>query len=42
MSDTAVLVAGTSAAYPRIGKLFKVEDDYAYVQLETPWVQAGS
>jgi hypothetical protein len=42
MTDTATLVAGTGAAYPRIGKVFKIEDGYCYVQLETPWVQAGS
>jgi hypothetical protein len=40
MSDTGALVAGTGGTYPRIGKLFKVEDGYAFVQLETPWVQA--
>ncbi len=42
MTDTATLVAGTGAAYPRIGKVFKIEDGYCYVQLETPWIQAGS
>jgi hypothetical protein len=42
MTDTATLVSGTGAAYPRIGKVFKIEDGYCYVQLETPWIQAGS
>ncbi len=37
MSDTGTLSA-TPGAYPRIGKIFLVEDGYIYVQLETPWV----
>ena len=37
MSDTGTLTA-TPGAYPRIGKIFLVEDGYIYVQLETPWV----
>lgn len=35
MSDTATLSA-SNGAYPCIGKLFKVEDGYAYVELITP------
>ena len=37
MSDTATLSA-SNGAYPRIGKLFKVEDGYAYVELDSPYV----
>ena len=37
MSDTGTLSA-TPGAYPRIGKIFLVEDGFVYVQLETPWV----
>ena len=37
MSDTGTLTA-TPGAYPRIGKIFLVEDGYVFVQLETPWV----
>ena len=37
MSDTGTLSA-SNGAYPRIGKLFKVEDDYAYVELDSPFV----
>lgn len=37
MSDTGTLTA-TPGAYPRIGKIFKIEDGYVFVQLETPWV----
>jgi len=39
MSDTATLSVAAVGAYPRIGKLFKVEDGYAYVQLDSPFVQ---
>jgi hypothetical protein len=39
MSDTATLSVAAAGAYPRIGKLFKVEDGYAYVQLDSPFVQ---
>jgi hypothetical protein len=47
MSDTGTLIAygtgvrnpaGTGGAYPRIGWLRRVEDGYAFVQLDTPWV----
>ena len=47
MSDTGTLVtygagvrnpASTGGAYPRIGFLHRVQDGYAFVQLETPWV----
>ena len=37
MSDTGTL-SESNGAYPQIGKLFKVEDGYAYVQLVTPFV----
>lgn len=37
MSDTGTL-SGSNGAYPRIGKLFKVEDGYCYVALESPYV----
>jgi hypothetical protein len=37
LSDSGTLSV-TPGAYPTIGKLFKVEDGYAYVQLVSPWV----
>jgi hypothetical protein len=37
MSDTATLTA-SNGAYPEIGKLYKVQDGYAFVRLETPLV----
>jgi len=37
MSDTGTL-SESNGAYPRIGKLFKVEDGYAYVELDSPFV----
>ena len=40
MDGTGLLNNGASGAMPRIGKLYKVEDGYDFVQLETPWVQA--
>lgn len=39
MSDTATLSVAAVGAYPRIGKLFKVEDGYAYVELDSPFIQ---
>lgn len=39
--DGTGLLSASGAGKPRIGKLFKVEDGYMYVQLETPWVQAA-
>jgi len=36
-SDTATLTV-TNGAYPAIGKLYKVQDGFAYVRLETPLV----
>jgi hypothetical protein len=39
MSDTGTLSVAAVGAYPRIGKLFKVEDGYAYVELDSPFVQ---
>lgn len=39
MSDTNTLVVTAPGAYPRIGKLFKVEDGYAYVELDSPFIQ---
>jgi hypothetical protein len=39
--DGTGLLSSVGAGKPRIGKLFKVEDGYMYVQLETPWVQAA-
>jgi hypothetical protein len=39
MSDTGTLSVAAVGAYPRIGKLFKVEDGYAFVQLDSPFVQ---
>ncbi len=53
MSDTGTLIAWGSGvfnpspltgggAYPRIGRLHRVEDGYAFVQLDTPWVMAIS
>lgn len=41
MSDSAVL-SETAADNPQIGKLFKVEDGYAYVELTTPQITAGA
>lgn len=35
MSDTGTL-SESNGAYPRIGKLFKVEDGFAYVELDPP------
>jgi hypothetical protein len=40
MDGTGILTASGASTKPRIGKLFKVEDGYDYVALETPWVQA--
>jgi hypothetical protein len=37
MSDSATLTA-SNGAYPRIGKLFKVADGYAFVALDSPYV----
>jgi len=37
MSDTATLTA-TNGAYPQIGKLFKVQDGFAFVKLDSPIV----
>ena len=37
MSDTGTL-SDTNGAYPQIGSLYKVEDGYAYVSLDTPFV----
>ena len=37
MSDTATLTA-TLGAYPRIGKLYKVENGIAWVEIEAPYV----
>ena len=37
MSDTGTL-SESNGAYPRIGKLFKVEDGFAYVELDSPFV----
>lgn len=39
MSDTGTLSVAAVGAYPRIGKLFKVEDGYAYVELDSPFIQ---
>jgi hypothetical protein len=39
--DITGILATTGAGKPRLGKLYKVEDGYQYVQLETPWVQAA-
>ena len=41
MSDSAVL-SETAADNPLIGKLFKVEDGYAYVELSTPVIPTGA
>ncbi len=47
MSDTGTLVAygagvfnpaSTGGAYPRIGRLHRVQDGYAFVELDTPFV----
>lgn len=35
MSDTGTLTA-SNGTYPEIGKLYKVQDGYAFVRLETP------
>lgn len=35
MSDTGTL-SSSNGAYPQIGKLYKVQDGYAFVRLETP------
>jgi hypothetical protein len=37
MSDSATLTE-SNGAYPRIGKLFKVADGYAFVALDSPYV----
>jgi hypothetical protein len=37
MSDTATL-SGTNGAYPRIGKLYKIEDGFAFVAIDSPYV----
>ena len=37
MSDTGTL-SESNGAYPQIGKLFKVEDGYAYVELDSPFI----
>lgn len=37
MSDSNTLTA-TNGTYPRIGKLFKVADGYAFVTLDSPYV----
>ena len=39
--DKTGILGTTGAGKPRLGKLYKVEDGYQYVQLETPWVQAA-
>ena len=41
MSDTGTLSA-SSGAYNKIGKLFRVQDGFAFVLLDTPLVQTGS
>lgn len=41
MSDSATL-SETAADNPLIGKLFKVEDGYAYVALDTPIIPSGA
>ena len=41
MSDSATLSA-TSLANPQIGKLHRVYEGYAYVQLVTPYITAGA
>jgi len=40
MDGTGILTASGASTKPRIGHLFKVEDGYDYVALETPWIQA--
>jgi len=39
--DITGILATTGAGKPRLGKLYKVEDGYCYVQLETPFIQAA-
>lgn len=39
--DITGILGTTGAGKPRLGKLYKVEDGYQYVQLETPWIQAA-
>lgn len=41
MSDSATL-SETAADNPQIGKLVKVEDGYAYIELTTPQICAGA
>ncbi len=41
MSDSGTL-SETAADNPLIGKLFKVEDGFAYVQLSTPVIPSGA
>jgi len=41
MSDSSTL-SETAADNPQIGKLFKVEDGYAYVELTTPQIATGA
>ena len=41
MSDSATL-SGTATDNPQIGKLHRVRDGYAYVQLVTPYICAGA
>lgn len=41
MSDSGTL-SSTAADNPEIGKLFKVEDGYCYVELSTPKIPAGA
>lgn len=41
MSDSATL-SETAADNPQIGKLVKVQDGYAYVELTTPQISAGA
>lgn len=38
MSDSNTLTT-TNGAYPRIGKVYKVADGYAFVTLDSPYVQ---
>lgn len=38
MDGTGVLTASAASTKPRIGHLFKVEDGYDYVALETPYI----
>jgi hypothetical protein len=41
MSDSGTL-SETAADNPQIGKLFKVQDGYAYVELTTPQINTGA